>query len=129
MPWLDDAGMDGADRDLMQILSFHGEEFVRVGLNRALPRLAEGFGHAPEAKVEPMPRVRRAGGFEAIKVGDGALEPDRRRMMRADRREFAVGTFQREHGDRGGGLLEQGKVHGLLVAPQPEQRRARSTSA
>ena len=125
MPWLDDAGMDRADRDLVQILSFHGQELVRIGFDRALPRLAERLGHAPEAEIEPVPRIRRAGGFEAVKVGDGALEPDRRRMMRADRGELAVGAFQGEHGDGVRALLEQGKMHRVLVAPQPEQRRAR----
>ena len=126
MPWLDDAGMDGPDRDLVQILSFDGQELVRIGFNRALPRLAERACVTPQKpRSSQCLRIRRAGRFEAIKVGDGALEPDRRRMMRADRGEFAVGAFQREHGDRGRGLLEQGKVHRVLVAPQPEQRRAR----
>ena len=125
MPWLDDAGMDGADRDLVQILSFDWQELVRIGFDGALPRLAERLGHAPEAEIEPVSRVCGAGGFEAVKVANGALEPDRRRVMRADRGEFAVGAFQGEHGDGVRALLEQGKMHRILVAPQPEQRRAR----
>src|SRR4249919_1084733 len=31
MPWLDDAGMDRADRNLVQILSLNGQEGVGVG--------------------------------------------------------------------------------------------------
>ena len=85
MPWLDDAGMDRADRDLVQILSLNGQEGVGVGFDCTLSPLAERMGHAPETEIEPMSRICGACGFVAIKVGDGALEPDRRRVMHADR--------------------------------------------
>ena len=48
---------------------------------------AERLAHAPEAEIEPGPRVRGAGRLQAVKIADGALEPDRRRMRGADGRE------------------------------------------
>jgi len=108
MSWLDDAGMDRADRNLVQILSLNGQEGVRVGFDRALAPLAERVRHAPETEIEPMPCVKGAGRFQAVEVEDGPLEPDRRRMMGADRREFAVGARKGEHRNRARQLLEQG---------------------
>ena len=63
-------------------------------------------------------------GFEPIEVADGTLEPDRRRMQRADRRKCSVRTFDADDGDVAGAVVEQRHVHGAGVAPQAEQRQA-----
>ena len=125
MPWLDDAGMNRPDRDLMQVLALDGEEGIGLLRLAALLLGAERLGDAPETEIEPGPRVGRAGRLQAVEVFDGALEPDRRRMREADRRELAVGAGEREHDDVGRRLLDQRHVHCVLVAPQPEQRGAR----
>jgi hypothetical protein len=68
-PWLDDAGVYWADRDLVQALAFRGQERVRAGV------------------PQPWPRVRRALGLQAGEILHRALEADRRRMKPADRRK------------------------------------------
>ncbi len=46
-------------------------------------------------------------------------------MVRGHRGELAVGTLQCEHADIAGRLFDQGKMHGVLVAPQAEHGRVR----
>ena len=125
MPGLDDAGMYGPDRDLMQILALDGEEGIGLLCLAALLVGAERLGDAPKSEIEPGPRVGRRRRLQPVKVVDGALEPDRRRMQHADGWELAVGAGEREHDDLGRRLLDQRHVHGVLVAPQPKERGAR----
>ena len=86
MAGLDDAGMHGPDRNLMQRLAFGGEE--RVGRRRLRRlRLSERMRHIPEAEIEPRPRVGRADRFVSEQAADGAFEPDGGGMPGADARE------------------------------------------
>src|SRR5689334_8152763 len=125
MPWLDNAGVNGPDRDLMQVLALDRQEGIGLLPLPASPLGAERLGYAPEAEIEPAARVGRAGRLQPIKVFDGAFEPDRRWMREADRRELAVGATEREHDDLCRRLLDQRHVHAALVAPQPKERGAR----
>ena len=50
MPGLDDAGMDRADRDLVQILALDGQEGVRVGFDRALARACRAAASRPRSR-------------------------------------------------------------------------------
>jgi hypothetical protein len=121
MPGLDDAGVHRTDGDLVQAFALDRQEGVgRVLLRRLL--LAERLAHLPEAEVEPRSRVGRARSFKAEQVADGALEPDRRRMFRADTRIAAVLAGVSQHDDVVIGLAEQRHVHVGCIAPQPEQR-------
>ena len=98
MSRLDDAGMHRTDRDLMQAFAFRRQEGVGRGL-AARAALAERMAHVPESEIEPAARVGRAVGVQAEQIADGAFEPDRRRMARADARIVAVLAGVAEHGD------------------------------
>src|SRR5215472_13371946 len=76
---LDDAGMDRTDKNPMQSVAFG--RAVIVWRTRIRPRML------PFAVIEPRPRIARAVGDEAMKIAHRALEPDRRRMLGADRRK------------------------------------------
>ena len=80
MPGLDDAGMDRADRDLVQALALDRQEIVRGLRPTRLAGFAERMGHAPEAEIEPGPGVGRTARLQAVQAADGALEPVGRRM-------------------------------------------------
>ena len=56
MPGLDDAGMHGPDRNLVQAFAFHRQKGVRRGLLRRF-LFAERMAHVPEPEIEPGPRV------------------------------------------------------------------------
>ena len=88
MAGLDDAGMHRTDRNLVQSLARHGQEFVGAGIapRRGRPR-AERRPHAPGAVIEPGPAIRNAERGEVVKIAHRALQPDRRRMEAADRRK------------------------------------------
>ena len=62
MPGLDDAGMNRADRDLMQALAFRGEEIVGGVARNAEGSCAERKLYVPEAEIEPGAHVGRADG-------------------------------------------------------------------
>ena len=51
MPGLDDAGMDRADRDLVQILALDGEERIGPLCLTVLLVGAEGLRHAPKSEI------------------------------------------------------------------------------
>jgi hypothetical protein len=121
---LDDAGMNRADRDLMQILALDRKKLVGARLNPRRLGFAERLSHAPEAEIEPRPCVRRADRLQAIETSDRALEPTGRGMPRRHRRELAVGTFEREHADFARRFFEQREMHGAMIAPQTEHGRA-----
>src|SRR5215470_4149158 len=88
MARLDDAGMDRADRDLVQAMSVHGQEFVVRRI--AAPRESSGAEwsvKAPLAVIEPGAVIRCIRRHMTIKVAYGPFEPDRRRMKPANRRK------------------------------------------
>ncbi len=80
MSRLDDAGMDRAYWNLVQVFAFHRQEYVGGARIRRRHARAERMLHVPKAEIEPRPRVRRADRFESVKAMNGAFEPDRRRM-------------------------------------------------
>ncbi|MEJ0016958.1 MAG: hypothetical protein WDN25_10385 [Acetobacteraceae bacterium] len=104
MAGLDDAGMDGADRDLVQPVALHRQE-----------RIGGGIG----AVIEPRAGVRQALGHEPEQVVCRALQPDRRRMQRTDRGIAAVRAVQRQQHDR---AVEHRHVDAAGFAPQAQQR-------
>src|SRR5260221_12787993 len=112
MAGLDDAGMDGADGDLMQLGAVGGEKGVvgsgalRRRRSLARPR-GERVNDRPVAVIEPRPPVERAERDMAEEVEDGALEPDRARPHGADRGEAAALAGQRGDGDAPIRLLGQ----------------------
>src|SRR5262245_46650564 len=77
MPGLDDAGMDRAHGNLMEMFALDRQEIVSAGGDGRLFGLAERMGHAPEAEIEPGARVGRTERFQAEQVADRALEPAR----------------------------------------------------
>ncbi len=85
---LDDAGMDRADRDLVQALALGRQEFVA---RLALPP-------RPPPVIEPGPGIGQTDGLHAIKVAHGALEAQRRRVTGGDRRIAACVGLQRNDG-------------------------------
>ena len=123
MSGLDDAGMNRSDRDLVQTLSLDGQEIVGPGLAALFPA-PERMGNPPEAEIEPGSSIGQAHRLQAVKVGDGALQPDRGGVQRADGGKLAARTFEREDADLRGGLLNEREMHRALVAPKPEHRGA-----
>ena len=87
---LDNAGMDRADRNLVERFAFDGQKGVGGTFGRCRRARAERMLHVPEAEIEPGPRVERADRLESIEAVNGAFEPDRRRMQRTDRGKFSV---------------------------------------
>ena len=92
MAGLDDAGMHRADRDFVQILALDGQELVRRRRGHSTGGGGEGLGDAPDAVIQPRPPVRQTHRIQAEQVARGALQPDRRRVQAADRRERAIGA-------------------------------------
>ena len=105
MPRLDDAGMHRPDRDLVQAFALHRQE--RIGGRRL-------------AVIEPRPRVGQADRLQPIQVARGPLQPQRRRVHAAERRESAVGAVAREMNDCR--AVEQGQVRAPRLTPQAQQR-------
>ncbi len=56
MTGLDDAGMHGPDRNLVQAFAFDRQKFIRTRLLRGL-LFAERMPYVPEAEIEPGPHV------------------------------------------------------------------------
>jgi hypothetical protein len=77
MAGLDDAGMDRANRDLVQPLALGGEE--GIGGFRRTRRVG------PRTVVEPGAAVGKTLRFDAVEVADRALEPERGRVEQAVR--------------------------------------------
>ncbi len=120
MAGLDDAGMHRADRDLVQALALGRQE--RIVRSRVSSRLlrAQRVTDRPAAVVEPGAGIRQALGLEPEQITDGPLEPDRRRVMLADRGK-AIGACQAGDADLAGRLVQERHVHGAHLAPQAEQ--------
>src|SRR5262245_15950195 len=60
MPGLDDAGMDRAYGNLMEMFAFDRQEVIGRRADARLLGLAERMGHAPEAEIEPGAGIGRA---------------------------------------------------------------------
>ena len=121
MAGLDDAGMHRADRDLVQALALDREEIVRRLVAGRTGRGGERMAHAPVAMVEPGALVRQALRVESEQVADGALEPQRRRVMQADAGVGIVRTIEADDADARHRRIEQRHVDGVRLAPQAEQ--------
>ena len=86
MPGLDDAGMHGADRNLMQPLALGGEESVGRNVSGRRRSRAERREDRPTSMVQPRPRIRRADRAHSrtnpvSRAPGGSPEHDRRRPM------------------------------------------------
>ena len=90
MPRLDDPGMHRADRYLVQALAFDRQEGVGARAAGAAAARAERMLHGPRSRD----RARAANPARhrdiAIKTLNSALEPNRRRVQRADRRIASI---------------------------------------
>ena len=113
MPRLNDTGMDRANWNLVQGLAFDRQE--RVGRCQSLFL-------RPAAVVEPGARVGQALGFQAEQVADGALQPDRGRVVGAHRRIALGGTCEANYRDLS--RVKHSHQHAARLAPQTEQRQA-----
>ncbi len=112
MAGLDDAGMDRADRDLVQALALDRQELVALFF----------FAPRPTAMVQPRSGVRQADRIGAVEIAHGALQPQRRRVMAADR-GVGVGRFglDRGHGAKAALAVVESHVHEIAVGPQGGQ--------
>ena len=120
---LDDAGVHGADRDLMQRRALRGMEDVgRAGRGCRL-RPPQRRAHTPAAVVEPGPRIGRALRLEPVEIADGALQAQSRRMRLRHRWEPPARTGQADRQHIPARLVEEAQVHRLAVAPQARERR------
>ncbi len=91
MAGLDDAGVDRADRDLVQAMAAHRQEFV-IGWVPARRRSSrtERSAQAPLAMIEPRAVIGRIRRYVTVEVAYGPFEPDRRRMEPANRRKASL---------------------------------------
>ncbi|GCC48124.1 hypothetical protein chiPu_0032198, partial [Chiloscyllium punctatum] len=80
MSGFDDAGMHGADRNLVQAVTFGRKERIRRWIRCRIETLAQRCLHLPATMIEPGAAVRRRGGHESEQVVDGALRSKRRAM-------------------------------------------------
>ena len=124
MAGLDDPGMHRTDRNLVQVLAFDGEEEKRRGPRRRFGVRPEWLHHVPGAEIEPRPQVPEPVRLESIEIADRTLEPDRRRMMRADRGKALVVALVADDAALARLLVEQRHVHGALLCPKAHQRPA-----
>ena len=120
---LDDAGMHGADRDLVQRRPGGRVERVRVSGGGCRLVRAQRLAHAPAAVIEPAARVGRALGLQPVKIADRPLQPQGRRVRGGDGREAPLRAGQADDEQLGRLLGVEGQMHRLPVAPQAEQRR------
>jgi hypothetical protein len=117
--WLDDAGMDRPDGDLVQSLALGRQEFVAC---LALPP-------GPPPVIEPGPGIRQTDGLNAIEVAHGALEAQRRRVPGGDRRILAGVGLQRDDGAEAPAAVIEGNTHRAAIGPQgAEVMQAPSTA-
>ena len=115
MAGLDDAGVHRPDGNLVQVLSFRGEE--RIGRGRRL-------GFSPTSVIEPRPLIGRVVRYKAEEVADGPFKTDRRRMGKPNRWKHAVHALEAHNADRirNDGLIQQRHVdRRCLISPEAEQ--------
>ena len=118
---LDDSGMDGPDRDLMQARTLGLEEGICVRRAVVGFHASERMTQRPSAVIEPAPVVGRSDRGEAEKIAGRPLEPARRRMKRrhgGKRAAIAGDVDDSERAVR----LPQRHPHAALVAPQADER-------
>ncbi len=118
MPRLDDAGVNGADRDLVQAFAFGGQKCVRLRLHVHRLR-AEWMAHTPSAVIQPRPRIGRILGLKPEEIADRAFQTDRGRILLRDGREAPVRTSKAYDDHLGGGFVQKRHVNGCGVAPKP----------
>ncbi len=111
MPRLYNAGMDWADRNLMQPFSLGRQERVRRNSSGRWRSSAKRREDRPSSMVQPGPRIRRADRvipeqipYRALKANRwGVISPDRRKLStfagQAGDGEFAAGSIQQRHMD------------------------------
>ena len=129
MPGLDDAGMHRADRNLVQAFAFDRAGRRSASRLRPAPALvrAKRMRDVPAAVVEPGPRGPAApSAASPIEIVDRALEPDGRRMQRADGGKAAVRASERDDGDLAGRSSSSAMWTVAGIAPEA---RAASQSA
>ena len=121
MARLDDPGMHGTDRNLMQLGPFGGQEAVA----RFAPRRGRLGGQRmtlrPAAVIEPRPRIRASFRDEPREIGDRPFEADGRRMHAADRGVTPIRTGEAQNCDRPGGTFQHGHVNHIGLGPQSNQ--------
>ena len=121
MARLDNAGVHGSDRYLVERFAFCGKERVAVTGGVDLFGVAARMTHAPAAMIEPGPLVGRVFGSQAIKIADRALEPQRRRMQSPDGWKGALGAVQRDDAQARLPLFEHRHVNARRFAPEAEE--------
>jgi len=121
--WLDSAGMDGADRDLMDALALDADEGVSIQFandrRREVTAQRVTF-RRPSAVAQPLALVLRALSLEAEQVEAGALHAV---GLREDRGQIGVGgRVGRQRGADPGKAIggDEGDVKRVAVAPHPQ---------
>src|SRR5208337_2975238 len=122
MTGLDDAGVDRADRNLVQIVAVGGQEggrFRRAADARLRPD-GQRVRDRPASVIEPRAVIHGAVGRMAPQVMDGAFEP---RGGGAVRRQGGVASVLdlRAEQARRVGLRRIQRVHDLRVGPQADE--------
>ena len=137
MSRLDDSGMHGTDRDLVQAVAFGRQK--AIGRSRpAAAALRSPSGCCTSQKPRSSQgRVSGApSGVEAKQIVDGALQPDRWRVEPADRRKASIRAVQADHRDFAVGFIHDRHMHRRSAARSPQRpssssgpRRVRSRRA
>ena len=118
MPWLDDAGMHGPDRDLMQALTLGGQEAVGSRRRGRRNGCSQRMADAPLPVIKPRPRIRQSLRLQSEQVGGRALEAQCGRMQKTDRRVAAIRAFQADDADVPGVCIEKRHVDSSLARPK-----------
>ena len=85
MSGLDDSGMHGTDRDLVQAVAFRRQEAIGRRLRQGVDAISQREALAPTIVIEPGAGIGRAFRRQAEQIVDGALQSKRRRVVLADR--------------------------------------------
>src|SRR5690348_3479119 len=94
---------------------------TRIALRFMRATNPQWMPHFPAAVIEPGASVRKPHRLEPVEIADGALEPDRGRVLRTDRRKASVRAVEREDGNVEGRFGGERHVDGAAVSPQAEQ--------
>ena len=105
---LDDAGMDRADRNLVQARPLGLEEAVRRATAlREAARCASGACSGQRSVIEPRPPIGQPDHLDAEQIGDRALEAQRGRMEYRERGRGACRAHRAMRAAPARGGLEQ----------------------
>src|SRR6185437_2462320 len=118
MPRLDNAGVNRADRDLVQAFAFGRQKCVRLRLHVRRLR-AKRMARTPLPVIQPRPRIRRVLGLKPEEIADRALQTDRGRMLLRDGKEAPVRTSKAYDTHLGSGFVQKRHVNGCGVTPKP----------